>query len=62
MADAINHCHTKNVVCPYCGYEDKDSWEYDGSWGGTACVHCGKKFNYERTTSVSFTTFKLENP
>lgn len=25
--DEIDHDDTTNIVCPYCGYEDYDSWE-----------------------------------
>lgn len=25
--DDIDHTNTNNIICPYCGYEDIDSWE-----------------------------------
>ena len=25
----FNTIRTQNVTCPYCGYEDKDSWEIE---------------------------------
>ena len=24
----IKHKYTKEIVCPYCGYEFSDSWDY----------------------------------
>lgn len=26
----IDHEYTDEVVCPFCGYEESDSWEYKG--------------------------------
>ena len=27
MSKEIVHEYTQNITCPYCGYEDIDSWE-----------------------------------
>ena len=53
-----------NTICPYCGYEDYDSWElidqdsadYRSS---TECGSCGKEFEFEYTTSISWSTRKI---
>ena len=39
-----------NIICPYCGYEDPESWEYlsglsEGEVLEVDCAECGKTFN-----------------
>lgn len=36
-----------DFMCPYCGYEDVDSFEY-GEYGETFCDWCGSTLMYER--------------
>ncbi len=42
--DAMVHT---NVVCPWCGYEETDTWDFyavdDGSCETFICNNCGKK-------------------
>lgn len=48
---------TEGVVCPYCGHEDRDSWELgDGGegCGETECGECEREFVWVRTLSVSY--------
>lgn len=47
LGDLINHEQTQEVVCPYCGYEHVDSYEYDNE-GTAECENCGREFRYER--------------
>lgn len=57
----IDHECTPNAVCPYCGYEDKDSWELgNGTYndGHVACGECGQTFLWYRDVEVSFSTDK----
>ncbi len=56
----IEHEYTDNVVCPYCGYEDEDSWELDDDSGETECGSCDKKFEYSRNRSVDYCTSKIQ--
>jgi hypothetical protein len=49
---------TANAVCPWCGYEDEDSFELRGDSGDTDCPDCGKSFHYEREMVVTYTTSK----
>ncbi|ETA67402.1 hypothetical protein V7O61_08330 [Methanolobus sp. WCC1] len=58
MSETIDHEGTRNLVCPWCGYEDLDSWEYHHNSGDDMCKNCGKPFGYERDVSVSYTTWK----
>ena len=57
----IDHKYTRNIVCPYCGWEDKDSWEsgveeeeeiYD-------CGNCEKHFGVRRIVTVEYYSEKL---
>ena len=40
---------TDEIVCPYCGYEISDSWEYSDS-DDQQCCACDKHFHYNRHT------------
>lgn len=57
--NAIDHEYTDNIVCPWCGSEDTDSWEAADD-GKRDCYDCGKPFEYEREVSCSYSTAKLE--
>lgn len=37
---------TENIICPYCWYEDINSWEYDLSekYSNIECWNCEKEF------------------
>ena len=49
-------------VCPHCGYEHDDAWEWDfgpgleGDSEGRECYRCGEVFDCERIVDVSYTT------
>lgn len=57
-SEPIDHQYTRNLVCPYCGYEDLNSWECTHDSGEEICGSCGEEFEYEREVSVSYTTWK----
>lgn len=55
--------HTTNVICPYCGYEHRDSWEIDfgaGMEGDTEmeCNRCDETFIASRCVTVTYSTCK----
>ena len=55
---------TTFAVCPFCGYEDHDSWEIgDGGEGETSvnCGSCDEEFLVSRHISVSYSTCKIES-
>lgn len=52
----IEHEYTKNIVCPYCGYEEHDSWEFQGECGETECGECGKIFIWSRNVEIDYST------
>jgi transcription elongation factor Elf1 len=45
------------LVCPYCGYIDRDSWEHREDEGSIECGSCNKSFNYARDVSVTYSTW-----
>lgn len=59
----FNTIRTQNVICPYCGYEDKDSWDIDFGLGldgdrYIVCVHCREEFFISRIVDVKYTSQK----
>lgn len=50
--------YTDNCVCPYCGHEDKDSWEIRENSKEGYCDSCDKKFSIEQEFSRTFCTSK----
>jgi len=56
--------YTSEIVCPYCGYEYEDSWEFEPDVSTLDCERCGKTFRYERvvtSTVRSGTVRRTEN-
>ena len=49
---------TDEIVCPYCGYEFSDSYEYRDS-GVIDCGDCDRKINLTVDYSVSYSTSKI---
>ena len=64
VKDEFDTDYTREVTCPYCGYEDHDSWEvFDGSSGDgditeTSCGRCDKEFTVQLHVRVSYSTEK----
>jgi hypothetical protein len=50
--------NTENIICPYCGYEDGDSWEHDEDEGEIDCGRCGAPFKYYRKREITYCTEK----
>jgi hypothetical protein len=46
---------TKRITCPYCGHEDRDSWEHSEG-GEMECGDCGRDFTFEVHTTVDYST------
>lgn len=49
---------TSALVCPYCGYEERDSWEVEPDDGERECGHCGEEYSYNRQVTVEYSTYK----
>ena len=58
--EEIEHDYTKNLICPYCGYEDKDTWESGVDEGGELidCQECGKEYFAVQNVLISYSTKK----
>ncbi len=37
-----------NTVCPYCDYENPDSWEFEMDESEVECSRCGSIFQFHR--------------
>ena len=53
---------THEMVCPYCGEEQSDSWEYSRDDGTVECGSCSRQFRYTRNVSVDYTTHPIIGP
>lgn len=42
------------LVCPYCGYEDKDSFELPDEDNEYVCPRCGSVLKYNRNITISY--------
>jgi predicted Zn-ribbon and HTH transcriptional regulator len=53
---------TDNAVCPQCGYEDKQSWEYNlnGESTESECPECSAEFTVWRHVYVTYSTELIE--
>src|ERR1035437_6197215 len=62
----IATAYEREPVCPHCGHEHRDAWEWDFGTGmeGEAtfeCDHCEKEFVCSREVEVTYSTRKVEN-
>lgn len=60
MRKEIDHEYTDEIVCPFCGNEFSDSFEYGEGEdiGLIECGECEKEFYATRNISVSYSTKK----
>jgi DNA-directed RNA polymerase subunit RPC12/RpoP len=63
MKEKFETKRTENIVCPYCGYINRDSWEVDFGPGldgstETSCNECGRDFFVVRNVIVSYSSKK----
>ena len=49
-----------DIVCPYCGYEFTDSWEYNDTQDEQKvdCHDCGKEFLLYMHVTIDYSTYK----
>ena len=55
----MEHKYEKNIKCPYCDWEDNDSWEFGEDNGTQTCGSCEKEFNVEREIEVTYSTTRI---
>ena len=51
---------SKDITCPHCGSEDRDSWEASDSDDEHCCDTCGSVFSYERNIEVTYSSSVIE--
>lgn len=53
---------TEEIVCPYCGYELSDSFEYDfeDTGGNMECPNCDKSFLVDVHRQTNYSTAKAD--
>lgn len=60
--DELDCSHADELICPYCGEEQGDSWELQGEDGEMACGSCCRSFGWSRHVSVSYTSRPIVGP
>lgn len=58
--DEIDCFETEEIVCPYCGHIQSDSWEYADEDDCVECDECEKEFGYTSETQRLFTSYTKE--
>jgi len=56
----MEHRNENEIICPYCGWEDQDSWEFTEESGTDTCASCDKEFNVFREVSVTYSTSRID--
>ena len=59
----INCSYTSEIVCPYCGYMHRDSWDMwpnDREENDIYCHHCDRDFTVSRDVSITYTSYKMK--
>lgn len=51
----------QNIICPYCGHIDTDSFERSDE-GMVECPMCGGTIHYERVVTVEYATEPVKPP
>ena len=55
--EKVNTRYTREIVCPYCGHVETDSWEIaasgeDGDVGTHECKGCNQSYTYKYSINV----------
>jgi hypothetical protein len=59
----MDNRYAKNVVCPFCKYEDNEWWDWIENHEeieDCECPECGKLFTVEIMRDIKFTTYCQE--
>lgn len=55
----MEHRNEKNIKCPYCDWENSDSYEFTEDSGNYICEDCGKEFFVERNIQITYDTSRI---
>lgn len=64
MDKDLDLSYNSEAKCPYCGFEDYDSWELgidEGCECVTACPSCGKDYGVMRHIEITYSTWALDD-
>ncbi len=50
----IEDLYNEDLVCPYCGAKQQDTWELDEGEGEIECLACEKTFKFTKEYIVKF--------
>lgn len=53
--------YTEEIICPYCGYVERDSWEYDQKDEEYECGECGEISNLGVSIWIKYSTWEKGN-
>lgn len=57
----FEHEDTEEIICPWCGYQFRESWEFTAEEDETDCYRCEKPFKYHRIIDVTYDTERVES-
>lgn len=57
-----NKEYEDNIVCPYCGHEDRDSYELSDDNDTIECGRCGATIEYTREVIASYSIKGIKPP
>ena len=62
MKNKIDYNNTDDIVCPYCGWKNGDSWEirFDGQTIKLDCDECNKEFECSAEDTRTYSSYKLD--
>ena len=55
---AVDCTHTSEIVCPWCGHEFSNSYEFGSDTDDLICDECDNDLEYERDITVTYTTYR----
>ncbi len=61
--DPLNKDYENNLTCPYCEFQDSDSWELSSDYEEEhECSRCGGVMSYERIVIVEYSSSPVNPP
>jgi len=56
----MEYKYNAQIKCPYCDWEDIDSWEFNEDCGLHTCGCCEEEFYVERHVEVTYSTSRID--